>query len=374
METTHKFTGALPSQHLLKLISNKFISAAAENVKPSSIDLTIANEIYEVNGAFQISAGEEVYSMLKKLQHKKVSLKDPLIAGKCYLVKIIEEIDLPANIYGYANPKSTTGRLDIHARLLADSMLQTDALEKGFSGSLWVHIKPQSFDILLHEEVPINQIRLFYNDARLTQEELEFEMQASGLLYAKDSISKNNSIGLIRYKDMKTQDSPNSIVLSLDGLQGSNGEPVGYCAKKTKAVIDYYGKYSASDFFEPIEQDKNGIFLLKKNDFYILSSKEYVSVPGNFACEMASIDSRLGDFRAQYAGFIDPGWGCSKGSPYGKPLTLEVRSFENMYVRHGQPIARIKFEHMAEVPEATYDAMSSNYINQTKAKLAKQFV
>ncbi len=372
---TKQYSGALPVQHLFKLINEGFIIANVENVKPSSLDVVITDEVYEIGGSFQVPQKSTVLQMLKQLKHKKVSLNDPLQVGKYYLAKINETIDLPAHVYGYANPKSTTGRLDIHARMLADHMPQNDALQSGFSGELWVHIKPQSFDIKLHAGIALNQIRLFYSDTRLNKEELEFKMQKNGLLYSDELVSPINEIGLVRYKDMQVQDSPDSIVLRLDGKLGKNGEPVGYRAKQTTEVIEYDKKYAIESFFEPIEVDTKGLIYLPKDCFNILSSAERVSVPGALACEMASIDDRFGELRSHYAGFIDPGWGWSrKGDLYGRPLTLEVRPFENIYVQHGQPIARIKFERLAEMPETTYDDLQSNYVEQTKAKLAKQFV
>jgi dCTP deaminase len=113
---------------------------------------------------------------------------------------------------------------------------------------------------------------------------------------------------------------------------------------------------------------------LKKGAFYILSTNEAVRVPPELACEMVPMDERSGEFRSHYAGFIDPGWGWGeKGEGKGRPLTLEVRPFEDLIVRHGQPIAKIKFERVNEVPVAAYDSMGSNYIKQSGPKLAKHF-
>ena len=367
---TEKYTGALPSQHLLSLLGDKFISANPGNIKPASLDLTIADEVYKIGGAFQVPKNQTVLSVLKHLPRKRVSSQQPLEVGNYYIAKINEKFDLPSNVYGYANPKSTTGRLDMHVRLLADGMPQYDALSMGFGGESWVQIKPQSFSIYIPPGTPLNQVRLFYSDKRLNKFQLEQIMQKEGLLFSGNGQQKRR----MHYKDMQVQDSPDSIVLCLDVQKGSNGEAIGYRAKKVKTVIEYDKKYKTDDFFTPIEPDKNGIILMPKDSFSILSSIEHVSVPGFLACEMASIDDRFGEFRSHYAGFIDPGWGwLPDGSVSGRPLTLEVRTFENIYAYDGQPIARIKFERLAESPEITYDAIASNYTSQSKAKLAKQF-
>jgi dCTP deaminase len=374
MKEKTKYQGALPAQHLKSFFANEFIKGNEGNVKPSSLDLTITDEIYEVPGSFQVPRDATVLSVIKELGGKKVSLDKPLEVGNYYIAKIAEKIDLPKGIYGYANPKSTTGRLDMHARLLADRVPQNDAISEAFDGELWVQIKPQSFSIKLHPGVALNQVRLFYSDTRLNRIELEQLMKKTGLLFCEELQNKDNEHGLVRYKDMQVQDSPDSIVLRLDGKVGANNEPIGYRAKETKEVIDYLQSYKAEDFFEVIGLEKNGLLFLPKDCFSILSSIEHVSVPGNLACEMAPIDDRFGELRAHYAGFIDPGWGWkADGSVFGKPLTLEVRSFENIYVRDGQPIARIKYERLAEMPNVVYDSMNSNYLVQNKAKLAKQF-
>lgn len=370
----NKLFGALPQQHILNLISNDFIERVDRtNVKPASLDLGITDEIFEIPDAFQVPKTTSVWSVLKQFKKKKVGLNDPLLVGKYYIAKINEKFNLPSYVYAYANPKSTTGRLDMHVRVIADGIPVYDALSKGFSGDVWVEIKPQSFSMKLHPGTQLNQVRLFYSDTRLDKLELEETMQRLGLLFYP-SENNNGKKQKMFYKDMQIQDSPDSIVLCLDTNHGMNDEPPGYRAKKTNEVIDFSKRYKKEDFFVPIEPDKNERIRLPKESFSILSSIEHVSVPGILACEMASLDDRFGEFRSHYAGFIDPGWGwLPDGSVQGRPLTLEVRTFENISAYHGQPVARIKFETLAESPAITYDAIASNYIQQPKAKLAKQF-
>lgn len=359
--------GALPSQDIAELIEYGFIVGAQDaQINPSSLDLSISDEIYEVRGAFQVPFGSTVYSVVEKMKRRKLTVGEPLIPGKSYVVRIVETIDLPSAVYGYANPKSTTGRLDIHAKLLADKMPQNDALRKGFKGDLWLYIKPQSFFVLLPPGTPLTQVRLFYSDARLQKADLEKEMN-QGLLF-EPIFGKR-----IAYKDMQLQDSADSIILTLNAKSASCGDAIGYVAKKTKEVIDYNGTYDRDLFFEAIYPNKTGFINIKPRMFYILSSSEWLSVPPHLACEMVSIDDRFGEFRSHYAGYIDPGWGWKRGV-FGRPLTLEVRSFENLFVRHGQPIARIKFERLADTAEMLYDENNSNYTKQFAAKLAKQFV
>lgn len=227
-------------------------------------------------------------------------------------------------------------------------------------------IRPQSFYVLLPPGTPLTQVRLFYSDARLHKMELEKEMNR-GILFEPISGKK------ILYKDMQLQDSADSIILTLTTKENSFTDVIGYVAKKTQEVIEYNNQYDWTLFFEAIYPSKTGFINIKPHMFYILSSFEQISVPPHLACEMVAVDDRFGEFRSHYAGYIDPGWGWNQ-DVLRRPLTFEVRSFEDFFAQHGQPIARIKFEHLSSIPETLYDEKKSNYTNQFAAKLAKQFV
>ena len=185
------------------------------------------------------------------------------------------------------------------------------------------------------------------------------------------NMSKNRPY---EYADFFIKDNDGSVIQTLD-LAGKEGDVVGYVGIKSDKVLDL-GKinfYDFKDFFEPIKKQGDFIYL-KKDEFYILSTREAVRVPPELACEMVSMDDRSGEFRSHYAGFIDPGWGWGKtGEEQGRPLTLEVRPFEDIIVRDNQPIAKIKFERMSAVPEIVYDGIPSNYSKQSGPKLGKNF-
>ncbi len=367
----HIGRGALPAQEIKSLVENGFISADESTIKPSSVDLILTNEIYEVPGVFQVEYGKTVANTAHSFGHSVITISDNVLQkGKTYLIPVANKIDLPETVYGYANPKSTSGRLDLHVRLLVDKIPWYDSVPKGFSGNLWVLVTPKTFSIKLNGPTSLNQLRLFNDNTRLTAEQLEQVMQKDGLLFAPQNSELFKS--RIRYKDLKIRDDNRSLLLSLD-LQS---QVIGYRAKLVTDFIEYncVGEYDPSKFFEIIEKPKGAFLSLDPSSFYILSSLEHVMVPPELACEMTSMDDRLGDFRTHYAGFIDPGWGYGKdGKEQGRQLTLEVRVFEEMLVKHGQPIARIKFERLSAVPETQYDEIVSNYTQQIGPKLAKQF-
>ncbi len=358
--------GALPIQIIEELIDSGFIKGAQlSNARPSSLDLTISSEIYRVEGIFQPKGGETVREVLGQIKKQKYSLDKPLLCEQMYMIRLNETMDLPESVYAICNPKSTSGRIDAHVRLIADGVSRYDSITAGWSGELWISIVPKIFPVKLYEGVSLNQLRFFNMDTRLSDFELEIAMKRYQLLWKPDG-SKPYT-----YSDLKIRDNDGSLILTLD----LDGKILGYEGIASNNVVDLskINFYNYKKFFKPVKKVGNHVYL-KKNSFYILSTHESVRVPPELACEMVPMDERSGEFRSHYAGFIDPGWGWGKnGEGKGRPLTLEVRPFEDLIVRQGQPIGKIKFEKVAEIPNASYDVIGSNYINQSGPKLAKHF-
>lgn len=357
--------GALPSQKLIQMIDSGFIkSANKEHVSPASLDLTVTAEAYEIKGLILPKTGESIKELLPLMEPEAVSLDEPLKCDNLYLVKLNESLELPQQVYGYCNPKSSTGRLDVHVRVLADGVPRYDSLTPvGFKGDLWVAIAPKSFAIKLSEGVPLTQLRLFTGDSRFAELDLELAMK-DGLVWHPNEDRK------LEYTELVTNDQDGTVVLTAmveDGLSGYE------CIAAPDQVVDVtkVGEYKAEEFFKPI-QIKDGALRLERNKFYILSGAERVCIPPSLASEMVPMDERSGDFRSHYAGFLDPGWGVG-GDAKGRPFTLEVRPFEDLVVRSGQPIAKIRFERMTEEPDFHYDTKQSNYLKQSGPKLGKHF-
>jgi dCTP deaminase len=370
-----KHKGTLPDSMIVKMIDGGFIKGAnLANVRPSSLDLTVSNEIYEVAGVFQPRPDETVREVLAKISKKKISLDEPLKQGGMYLVRLNETLALPENVYAYCNPKSSSGRVDVHVRLLADRVSRYDAVTPagwprqlaGKHGELWLSIMPKTFAIKLPRDYSLNQIRFFNADTRFDELELELAMQEQQLLWrVKKKVPFN-------YRELRIRDGDGAAILTLD----LSAKIVGYRGLVTKQVIDLnkINYYTWDKFFEPLVIKKADYLNLQRDYFYIFSTSEAVRVPPELACEMAPMDERSGEFRSHYAGFIDPGWGWGRaGEGEGRPLTLELRPFEDLIVRDRQPIAKIKFERMIRLPETVYDAGPSNYSKQSGPRLAKQF-
>jgi dCTP deaminase len=360
--------GALAAEQLQKLIESEHIKGATEeHISPASLDMTLSEEAYQIQGLLLPRVGETVRDALAIMQPQAVDLEQPLRAGQLYLIRLRESVALPESVYGYCNPKSSTGRLDTHVRVLADGVPRYDSLTpKGYCGELWVAVYPQSFSLQVHPGTPLTQLRLFTKDTRLSEIELANLYQTKKLVWHP---TKDHTLP---YEELLTHDQDGAILLTAYINEGV----VGYeCIAEPSAVIDVakVGQYAAADFFAPLYAHDEIIYL-KRDRFYILSGAERVRIPPTLASEMVPMDERSGDFRSHYAGFLDPGWGWgTAGEGKGRPFTLEVRPFEDLLIRAKQPIAKIKFEHMAQEPAVHYDTKDSNYLCQSGPKLAKQF-
>ncbi len=360
--------GALPDRMIHNMIEGSFIKGAnPKNVSPASLDLSMSEEVYRVNGMFLPRFGESIRDLLSRLDRREHQVGMPFERDVVYLARLNESLKLPGKVYGYCNPKSSTGRNDVHVRILADGVPRYDAVTPaGFKGSLWAVIVARSYPVIVPVGQPLSQLRLFNADTRIGEEELE-------IAFKRDRILRTLGGDAISYEQVLVREGDGSLILTLD----LESEIPAYEYSGRHHILDL-GKgnssHAGSDFFTPVHPVGGHLFL-RRGSFYILSTLEAVVVPPYFACEMVPMDERFGEFRSHYAGFIDPGWGYgSDGEGKGRPLTLEVRPFEDMVISGGQPIAKIKFERMAEIPEVHYDQKDSNYLSQSGPKLAKHFI
>lgn len=359
--------GALPAQTLTEyLTAGYIIGATPEHVSPASLDLTVTEEVYEIRGLVLPRVGEKIRDLLTIMEATPTTFATPLRCGALYLAKLHESLSLPPEVYGYCNPKSSTGRLDMHVRVLADGVPRFDSVTPaGFAGELWVAFTAKSFSILLHPGTPLTQLRLFTGDTRFSDAELQVAMQ-DGLVWHPTEDRP------LVYDELVTNDQDGSVMLTALVAEGMCGYE---CIAKPTQVLDVarVGQYDAAEFFTPI-CITDGVLRLSRDKFYILSGAERVKIPPTLASEMVPMDERSGDFRSHYAGFLDPGWGWgATGEGKGRPFTLEVRPFEDLVVRAGQPIAKIRFERMVAEPTFHYDTKASNYLQQFGPKLGKQF-
>ncbi|MDE2021706.1 MAG: 2'-deoxycytidine 5'-triphosphate deaminase [Patescibacteria group bacterium] len=352
-------TGVLPKQMLRELCTTGYIEGIDEQyLNPASIDLPLADEAYRLETIFLPLRGERVRDLLPLVGATSHSFGNPLEVGVPYLIRIAGTWKLPSVVYGYANPKSSTGRLGLFCRIVADGVDMYEALiGPGWSGEAWVLARADYFPVLLAPGLAVSQMRFFNGKSFLDDLHTEFAIEKHGLLF-------NQEKGKVLLADAHRH--ADSFLLSL-----KVGERMGYECRGTRKILDLRAGGKLSDYFKPIHAVR-GVFTPRKHCFYILTTKERVMVPPSLSAELRAIDPRLGEFRSHAAGYIDPGWGYgTNGEECGRPITLELIPHEDMLVRDGQMIARIRYEYMNEVPETVYDAAQSNYVDQHAAKPSK---
>lgn len=364
-----KHLGALPAQVIRDMIGGGFIKGASpEEVQPATLDLTLSGNAYRVRSAFLPRTGETIRRAMRLVGPERHNLKAPLEVGTTYLIQLNEQLALPEGVYAYANPKSSAGRCDLHARMLADGITRFDSAGvRGYRGSLSVLVTPRSFRIKLNQGDSLIQLRCFNQDTRFdSDDELAIAYQRHQLLFTPEG-------QFLDYPKIRMRDFDGALILTLN----IDLDLVGWRCERSQEVLDFSRRahYDIEDFFQPILRPKNGCVLLRHGDFYIFSTKEFLRVPPQLAAEMAPVDIRAGDYRAQYAGYFDPGWGYGpEGTLKGAPAVLEMRPFEdNLVIRDGQPVCKMTFERMAEVPDVVYGQTGSHYLHQRGPRLSKHF-
>lgn len=361
--------GAFPSQRIAQMITDGQVTGAdASRIQPSSLDLTISEEIYKMRGVFLPRSGESLQELIHEGALFPWDLGKPLECGGIYLARMNETLALRPTVYARTNNKSSTGRVNLQARLLADCVPRFDALPRGYHGNLWVLLIPRSFSVKLTADDALNQIRFFNTDAALTRPELE-------ALYAEDALLHTEN-GIHLSPEHVEFDEHGGVTLTVDLEQPI----IGYkCRPSGGMVLDFRATdHDPADFFETIPRPKNGHLILRRDEFYILSTLECIRVPPTFACEMVAYDPSKGEFRSHYAGFIDPGFGYGQqGEIPAAPLVLEMLLQDNdVILRHGQPVCKVIYERLAETASRVYGVgdLRSNYTLQRGPRLSKHFV
>lgn len=360
--------GAFPSQLISELIDTQAILGAKKSsIQPSSLDLTLSEEVYEIDGVLLPKFTESIQRVLQVANARRFSFDQPLACKKVYMCRLNESLALPSMVYAYANNKSSTGRINLQARLICEGIARFDNIPRGYAGALWVVLSPHSFQVKLSSGESVNQVRFFNADTRLRQEEHEALYSYHPLLYHADGTPYN--------KEAVDFDPGGGITLTLDLDQ----DVVGYVAfSQPDKVLEYARKdHEASDFFTPMYRSKDGKLVLNRDGFYIFSTKEYISVPPQFSVEMIAYDPTKGEFRTHYAGFFDPGFGYgAKGETRGAPAVLEIYPHDHdLIFRDGQPICKMVYERLATFPDRIYGQsdLGSHYHAQRGPHLSKHF-
>ena len=366
-------SGVLPAQSLREAIARGWIVAGPwrvpeESVQPASVDLRLGDHAWALRCSFLPDSRSTVEEKIRDIAFERIDLRDgaTMERDRPYLVQLIEELRLPAGMRAKANPKSSTGRLDVFTRVLTDRSRRFDEIAAGYSGRLYLEVVPRTFAIRVQTGLALNQVRLVSGEGLLDDSGLLELHRRTPLLYLDDRPLPEQEISLA-----------GGLFLSLD-VSGAADSVVGYRAKKNSLPIDLTRGATLrwQDYWEPVHPEAGGRIVLEPEVFYLLLSAEGVSIPPTHAAEMLAYDPTAGELRTHYAGFFDPGFGYARGgASQGSRAALEVRARDVPFmVEHRQPVSKLAFERMAAEPDVLYGAdVGSNYQGQ-RTMLSKHFL
>jgi len=365
--------GVLPNQHLAAAIADGIIDAGnfkipADNIQPASLDLRLDERAYRIRCSF-LPDRHTVESKMKALIIDELDLHGDgavLETKRPYLIPLKERLALPPSVRGKANPKSSTGRLDVFTRVITDESYRFDEIAGGYEGRLYLEVVPLSFPVRVREDVSLNQLRLSVGPTALTDEEVRSFHHDQPLLFAGGDPVKASELAL-----------SNGLFLSLD-LHGDAEGRVGYRARDNASLLDMTkGRaFDPAEYWEEVRREEGDRVVLTPQRFYLLMSNEAVVIPPGLAAEMTAYDPTSGELRTHYAGFFDPGFGYdSDGHFHGSRAALEVRAHDVPFmIEHGQRVCKLTFERMLEEPTSLYgQGIGSSYQRQEET-LGKHFV
>lgn len=369
-EDIEPLSGILPSQVIRRLIdTGKVISASYpisdKQIQPASLDLRLGRKAYEVRASF-LPGKFTVDKKIRDWLVREIDLDQPTVfgPGHVFIVPLVESLALPPNIYGKANPKSTTGRLDIFTRLITERGQEFESVPEGYTGALYLEVVSRTFPVIVAAGMKLTQLRFMQGKSDVTDNMLAKLSRREQLVYAGDegeSPLEAQIAGGLR--------------VSVD-LQGNGSSIVAYKAKIDAPPINLenVNHYEVEEFWDVIHGPHQKGLILHKGAFYILASWEKISVPPAYAAEMVPFDPSIGEFRIHYAGFFDPGFGHGPTGIKGTKAVLEVRAHEvPIVLEDRQLVGRLVYHKMALEPEKVYGPSIGSSYQQQGLALGKQF-
>jgi dCTP deaminase len=366
-------TGIVPGQGLAGALQDGWITSEKyripeSSIQPASMDLRLGARAWALRCSFLPDRDATVMERVGELAQEELDIRDgaQLERDRPYVIELVEELRLPPEVRAKANPKSSTGRLDVFTRVITDRTNRFDEIPAGYSGKLYLEVVPRSFAVRVEELLSLNQLRLVEGDPRVRDADLRDIHAEVPLLYRGEEPVPADELAVA-----------DGLFLGLD-LKGPRDRVVGYRAKRHSHRVDMtkIRHYDWRDYWEPVYPEDGDRIVLDPEVFYLLLSAEGVCVPPEYAAEMMAYDPTAGELRTHYAGFFDPGFGYDPdGTRYGSRAALEVRARDVPFmVEDGQPICKLAFERMTERPEKLYgEDVGSNYQGQ-ETMLSKHFV
>ncbi len=393
MKRSARRQGILPYQRLRRLIADGIIRADIpiedRQIQPASLDLRLGTKAYRLLSSF-LPEWSEIKSRLTLRQGSGQDLMDfyqsdlvmyemdlregaILEKGHVYLVPLLENLQLPPTLRARANPKSTTGRLDVFTRVITDLHAGFDEIRPGYGGPLYLEVVPRSFTIKVKTGQSLNQLRLIQGASLVSDADLRVLHRKEAILYHQgNGVSAGKPVAASQLRI----DRGLFLRIDLQGTERGGDTIVGYRAKKNSHVIDLskIGYYAALDFWEPIRRHRNDSLLLEPEEFYILASKERIRVPPEYAAEMVAYEAACGELRTHYAGFFDPGFGYGQGELKGTQVVLEVRPHDVPFLIYdGQTFFKVVYDQLVATPDQVYGSLLGSSYQRQGLTLSKHF-
>jgi len=337
----------------------------SEQIQPASLDLRLGDIAHRVRASFLPGPNSTVEAKINDLRMTRVDLTSASVFEKdcVYIVPLLEEVHLPDNISGKANPKSTTGRLDVFTRLITDYGVEFDRVPAGYKGKLYAEIVSRTFTVRIRAGMKLSQLRFVQGVADSQDREIKKLDREQTLVYMDENSPTKARL-----------DRGLRVTVNLEASE--KGEVIAYKARRNAPVIelDRINYYSPEEFWEARQQGTGKGLILDAGDFYILASRERVRVPPDFAAEMVPFDPSDGEFRIHYAGFFDPGFGYGSSEIKGTRAVLEVRAHEVPFLlEHGQLVGRLNYMPLLSRPDKIYGVQIGSSYQQQALALSKQF-
>lgn len=371
--------GVFPSQMIAAAIKDEWVTASDgtsipdENIQPASLDLRLGTVAYRLRCSF-LPDNEPVEEALRRYKIEQIKPradgKWTLEQNRPYLIPLVEQLALPEGVRAKANPKSSTGRLDVFTRVITDNGYMFDEIAVGYHGPLYLEVVPRTFTIRVQRGLSLNQLRLISGHVALDDRQIRELHRQTPLLYRNGKPLDNDEVAI-----------SNGLFMGLDLGRPGGGDLVGYSAKADSRDLDLsmIDHYKARDFWDEVRSEGSGHgarIVLRPEKFYLLLSQDSLKIPPDYAAEMTAYDPTSGELRTHYAGFFDPGFGYDERNPdyAGSRAALEVRAHDVPFaVEHGQKICKLSFDKMIEPPDRLYgNNLNSNYQGQYIA-LSKHF-
>src|SRR5215468_472810 len=238
-------TGLLPSQLLREAVAQgrEILSPQAigdDQIQPASLDLRLGEVAYRVRASFLPGAGHTVLEKLEHLSMHRIDLTGGAVLEKdcVYIVPLLEYVSLRKRTSAAANPKSSTGRLDVFARVITDYGTEFDRVREGYKGPLFAEISPRAFSILVRTGSRLVQLRIRRGSPGFSDTALRRLHEEVGL------VDGQAGPRVIR----------NGLPFTVDVAGNGAGGIVGFKARRHTDVIDVdrIAHYEPRDFWESV--------------------------------------------------------------------------------------------------------------------------